>query len=332
MVHTLTSVAESGDLPSPRDGTDCGPSGSAKSTPGAAGCSPRTSPASPSTTTLPLWPEEPSGSGSLVLWTTPTCRDAAGPNFTHKPIQGQGLAAQVSTSSPPATPASRSHSPGSAWARKMTAISGRTLLRSLPISGPLGASLRTLLGTSLWGSTACWLTWNKSVTPAGRSLYRLVPSAPRIGATGFGSSPDLWPTPNVCGGGNTAPLTPHKGHFLRRSGEKAHLGLDQAVRLWPTPRTEGFDAGSHRGSPDSLHAAVKLWPTPRASENENRQTKPTPSQLAGQHGLSLAAEVGGKLNPDWVARLMGYPDNWLDLGTADGKTACPASPPDAPTG
>ncbi|MGB3329169.1 MAG: hypothetical protein WBA46_09465 [Thermomicrobiales bacterium] len=37
--------------------------------------------------------------------------------------------------------------------------------------------------------------------------------------------------------------------------------------------------------------AEQPWPTPRASENENRQTKPTPSQLAGTHGKSLAAEA-----------------------------------------
>ncbi|MEU6858850.1 hypothetical protein AB0B28_08255 [Glycomyces sp. NPDC046736] len=34
-----------------------------------------------------------------------------------------------------------------------------------------------------------------------------------------------------------------------------------------------------------------LLPTPRASENENRQTKRTPSQLAGTHGKNLAAEA-----------------------------------------
>jgi len=33
------------------------------------------------------------------------------------------------------------------------------------------------------------------------------------------------------------------------------------------------------------------WPTPRTSENENRQTKATPSQLAGEHGWSLGAAV-----------------------------------------
>jgi hypothetical protein len=41
----------------------------------------------------------------------------------------------------------------------------------------------------------------------------------------------------------------------------------------------------------NLRHAVSLLPTPRASPNENRQTHRTPSQAAGRHGLSLAAEV-----------------------------------------
>jgi hypothetical protein len=43
----------------------------------------------------------------------------------------------------------------------------------------------------------------------------------------------------------------------------------------------------------NLNEFVKheLLPTPRASANENRQTKRTPSQEAGDHGLCLAAEV-----------------------------------------
>jgi hypothetical protein len=36
---------------------------------------------------------------------------------------------------------------------------------------------------------------------------------------------------------------------------------------------------------------MRLWPTPRASANENRQTKPTPSQEAGQHGMNLATSA-----------------------------------------
>jgi hypothetical protein len=34
--------------------------------------------------------------------------------------------------------------------------------------------------------------------------------------------------------------------------------------------------------------AKAQWPTPRANPNSDRQTKPTPSQLKGEHGLNLA--------------------------------------------
>ena len=74
----------------------------------------------------------------------------------------------------------------------------------------------------------------------------------------------------------------------------------------------------------TLNAAVKHasnWPTPRASPSENRQTKLTPSQIAGTHDLSLAAvavtveaatsqTAGGSLNPDFVEELMGFPKGW----------------------
>lgn len=53
--------------------------------------------------------------------------------------------------------------------------------------------------------------------------------------------------------------------------------------------------------------AVLLYPTPRASENENRQTKLTPSQMAGRRGLNLASVAN--LFPTPTAR------DWKD-GTA----------------
>ncbi|MEU5740308.1 hypothetical protein ABZ784_20250 [Streptomyces tendae] len=45
----------------------------------------------------------------------------------------------------------------------------------------------------------------------------------------------------------------------------------------------------------NLRHVVSLLPTPRASENENRQTRRSPSQEAGTHGKSLAAEMGSLL-------------------------------------
>ncbi|WP_224220189.1 hypothetical protein [Streptomyces olivaceus] len=61
----------------------------------------------------------------------------------------------------------------------------------------------------------------------------------------------------------------------------------------PTPAARDWRGGGQRGQ---LPTAVgSLLPTPRASENENRQTRRSPSQEAGTHGKSLAAEMGSLL-------------------------------------
>lgn len=244
------------------------------------------------------------------------------------------------TSSPLGIPASHSHSPGSDWARKMTATYGRKFGAYWLSCDPPDSWVRTLLGTSTWASMTCYLTWKRSATPQGRLLFRLVPSTPRTAGIGSG----LWPTPNVAGGGNSCELTPHKGHYLRPSGEKAHLGLDQAAKMWPTPRAE-FDSGRHRGEPDTLHSAVKLWGTPTSRDwkdgssvenvpengllgrqvvNDAKQF-PTPQarDWKGAQGRAYKGEsmdlpatvsvAGLKLNSAWVSRMMGYPDDWLTL-------------------
>ena len=140
----------------------------------------------------------------------------------------------------------------------------------------------------------------------------------------------LWPTPNAAKAGNDVGLK------CSGDGRAKPNKLGWAVGLWPTPRSgkttdeteEAWTARRDAGkvSTPPLTLAVKMWPTPRASANENRQTKPTPSQLAGTHGKSLAAEAGGSLNPMWVEWLMGYPLGWTDL--KDSATpSCRKSPP-----
>lgn len=228
-----------------------------------------------------------------------------------------------STSSPEGSLASLTVWPGSVEARLMTAHSGRRWLPLLRSPDQPTCWLRTFLASSRWSSTFALLTWKHSVTPAGRWLFRLSGSTRHTAGSGSGYWPTMtvvqrdnrsgyegapvrpslesavriWPTPTVGGGGNRCELTPYKGHFLRPSGKKAHLGLDQVARMFLTPR---------------------------ASPNENRQTKPTPSQLAGTHGRSLAAEVGGSLNPLFVEWLMGYPANWTNIDLEDSET--PSSP------
>jgi hypothetical protein len=45
-----------------------------------------------------------------------------------------------------------------------------------------------------------------------------------------------------------------------------NLGLSDWVKVLPTPRYEGFDAGNHRGQPDSLNQTVRQLPTPAARD------------------------------------------------------------------
>jgi hypothetical protein len=95
-------------------------------------------------------------------------------------------------SSPRGIPASHSHSPGGDWARKMTGTYGQRFGAYWLSCDPPDSWVRTLLGTSIWGSMMCYLTWKKSATPQGRLLFRLVPSTLRTAGIGSG----LLPTPN----------------------------------------------------------------------------------------------------------------------------------------
>ena len=93
------------------------------------------------------------------------------------------------------TPASPFPWPGGERARAMTATSGQQCARSLRLSVPLGCCVRTLLVTSRWASTVCFLTWRRKDTPASRLLFQLVPSTPRTDAIESG----LWRTPEFPG-------------------------------------------------------------------------------------------------------------------------------------
>lgn len=68
--------------------------------------------------------------------------------------------------------------------------------------------------------------------------------------------------------------------------------LPNIVQLLPTPTVSEANGIGHAADGGmNLRHTISLLPTPRASENENRQTKRSPSQEAGTHGKCLAAEV-----------------------------------------
>tara|TARA_R110000765_G_scaffold357691_1_gene447848 strand:- start:1030 stop:1599 length:570 start_codon:yes stop_codon:yes gene_type:complete len=173
------------------------------------------------------------------------------------------------------TPASPSPSPGNAEAIKMTGISGRKCIGPWLPYGPLGSLLKTLLVTSTWASTKCFLTWKQKNTPAGRLLFRLAPSTPRTEGTESG----LWPTATT------------QDNPQVKGKDKRGTTLGGAVRMWPTPSTT-------EAKSDTLNV-------------QNRIDKGKQIQLC--HAV-LNAEVGGALNPQFVEHLMGFPKNWTEVG------------------
>lgn len=146
------------------------------------------------------------------------------------------------------------------------------------------------------------------------------------------SESGLWPTANVAGGGNPPDrLTKIGNQYFRPSGEKAHLGLDQAADMWATPRAEDGERG--QGSTfDGLMEEARDWATPQAGDekaavNVTTQNQrmlshdalafsrgPTPSPFADMttpSGVSRVTRRKMGLNPEFTRWLMGYPLAWL---------------------
>lgn len=210
----------------------------------------------------------------------------------------------------------------------MTATSGRRFTALLSNVGPAGACLRMLLGTSRWGSTACYLTWKLRATKHGRLLFRLSPSMPHTAAIESGS---LLPTPQHSDA--TGGKASKEVGGTRPSGAKRSISLATAVRhgLYPTPtasdansRTVGTGEpfvtanGTVRrrnedGSSSNLgltHTA-RLLPTPTRADGERT------SETYGRGNRTLRgaplpeACSSGRLNPAFVEWMMGYPPGWV---------------------
>lgn len=118
-------------------------------------------------------------------------------------------------------------------------------------------------------------TWPASGSMRSGRSYALRRSEFPTSVSGFSSSPGL-PTPRARDG----------------KGRGYEDGLPNVVQLLPTPTVSEANGIGHAADGGmNLRHTISLLPTPRASENENRQTKRSPSQEAGTHGKCLAAEV-----------------------------------------
>jgi hypothetical protein len=150
-----------------------------------------------------------------------------------------------------------------------------------------------------------------------------------------------WPTPDASQrGARSRDLVINQSTVKRRtSGQKRGIDLQTAVKFnptkFPTPQARDWKGECGRGAKgmgvEDLPGFVKDFPTPQASDNRDRGNMSNPSiqrrvRIGKQLGLSQSVHpTNGKLNPDWVEFLMGWPASWTDL-TSTGVVQYPLSP------
>ena len=135
--------------------------------------------------------------------------------------------------------------------------------------------------------------WPKSGMMRNGTLYPRKTSVRPISANASG----LWPTPLASSGGeglkpsNFKPSTKakHKKQHGWHLGAAAKDSIsNKPIRRWPTPTaTRARNATSGRKAGSKHHSGTTLY--------------------------DIAYQEGGKLNPQWVEWLMGYPTGWTDL-------------------
>jgi len=130
----------------------------------------------------------------------------------------------------------------------MTVTSGLKCAELSQSADRIGFLQRTLLGTSRWASTKCFLTWTHSATPQGRLLFRLVPSMPLTDETGSG----LWPTPTA--------RDWKDGSAQSCANVEPNGLLGRVVHLYATPQARDYRTGSQG-----------RWEDPERTRNLNDQ-------------------------------------------------------------
>ena len=169
-------------------------------------------------------------------------------------------------------------------ARMILDTYGRTSSDSSNKSGQSFALLKMLVDSSQWHSTMCGLTWKVKVTPLKRVLFQLVPKLLTTDETGS----LLLPTPRA----NESTECIETIIARRERTGVGYMNLTAAAKLWPTPNAEMWKNRGHLG-------------------NEGIQRR---IRKGKQVDLSMCvSKTSGRLNPDWVEPLMGYPVGWTDL-------------------
>ena len=192
--------------------------------------------------------------------------------------------------------------------------SGRIRAADIRLSTSSASSTRRALDssssrTSPRAPSAGFLAWCKScgieVIDPGPFL-----SAPSTsGHPTDGSASSLWPTATVQHRAGSA-------RYGTESGRKSGTTLTDAVKgLFPTPSAVSY--GSNRGG-----AVGRVGPIRQSLQTPQSRDERGPTGTEGRLGsggrrsslsdATMPRATAGRLNPQWVATLMGFPSTWLD--------------------
>ena len=217
--------------------------------------------------------------------------------------------------------------------------SGMKLLESsenVNQNGSLAKMLKVLLTSKkAWYSDRCKLTWKKKVSKSNVLLYQLQASVLGIKEKESGLSDVMYPTPKASGQENAESLIKRKGWK-----KASQHNLTAFVQMYPTPsascqmdvvappetvqqNSKGWSVtrvgtGTKFGAKlnDVVNKIEKMYPTPSASEHKYRLKGNTQASKCLE---AQARKLGGKLNPNFVEFLMGYPMNWTKIEPTESK-------------
>lgn len=185
--------------------------------------------------------------------------------------------------------------------------------------------------------------WPRSAMQVNGRVYlrrRLVRTTNEI-ASGLFATPTAADAKGSHGGNQNRSLRTDIAEWKRTGRDPK--GIEKQKRAkWPTPcatdalnmpaRRKAKVAQGEKDAPDvptpshalALSAAVRIWPTPTARDVKDRGSVAQVARHADTHQVTLGRAVSkevlqedsaaiGRLNPLWVAWLMGYPARYLNL-------------------
>ena len=234
------------------------------------------------------------------------------------------------------SPVNHSQSQGKGKEQMTTDISGMKLLESSENVNPdglLGKTLKVLLTSkTAWYSDRCKMTWKKKVSKSGVLLFQLAAKVHGTNAkeSGFLGTPTttMSPRSKAFRTENSAP-TPAEYAMLPTPTVGCEEGGEQSSRVEQT-KSGGFILRKKNNpnmtygaklSDAMLYLEKKMYPTPRVgggSRPNQKGGKCLDEEVMIENGLrergkKLDKKLGGKLNPEFVEFLMGYPMNWTKI-------------------